>query len=252
MVSVLLSGRRQQKFLCMMQRFLNARHLLRLYPTGQLSVHHLMEMAQKTKARHIGTGVNVVSSSYLRGCFIQGGHGFDGFRHGLFRGLSHPVRRADDPHAQLFGKNQSVSGTSAVVGPDVIRVNQSHDRQAVFHIGIVDGMAPCQNASGLQHFFRSAPHNFSQDIQVGGFGEADNIESGFHFAAHGIDITQGIGRRDFPKGIGIVHHRRKKVQGLNHRCIRADAVNRRVVPAVIAHQKIRILRPPGQLFQDMA
>ena len=189
MVSVLLSGRRQQKFLCMMQRFLNARHLLRLYPTGQLSVHHLMEMTQEAKARHIGTSVNVVSSSYLRGCFIQGGHGFDGFRHGLFRGLPHPVRRADDAHAQLLRKNQSVSGTSAIVGPDSIRVYQAHDRQAVFHIGIVDGMASRQDASGLQHLFRSAPHDFSQDIQIRRLRKADDIQRGFHVATHGVDIA---------------------------------------------------------------
>ena len=127
MVSVLLSGRRQQKFLCMMQRFLDARHLLRLYPTGQLSVHHLMEMAQKTKARHISTGVNLVVSSYLRGCFIQRSHGRNRLRHRLFGSLAHPVRRADDTDAQLFRENQPVAGTSAIVGPDAIRVYQAHD-----------------------------------------------------------------------------------------------------------------------------
>ena len=131
-------------------------------------------------------------------------------------------------------------------------MNNAHDGQAVLHIHIVDGVAAHQHAAGLNDLLRAAPHDLPQNVQIPALGEADNIHGGFHLAAHGVDITEGIGGRNLTEGVGILHHGREEVQGLDNAGFIIDFIDSSVIRAVKADQQIRIGIALGQLAQHMA
>ncbi len=112
-------------------------------------------------------------------------------------------------------------------------------------------MSPDKGSSRLNDFLLSALQNPSQDVEIHRLREADDVQRGFDLAAHGIDITQRIGRHDLTEQVRVLHHRREEIEGLYDRKILADLVNRRIVVSVVPHQKIRILRPLRQPLQHM-
>ena len=134
----------------------------------------------------------------------------------------------------------------------MLRVYKPRHGQTVFHAAVCDGVPARQNTAGFRYFFGTAAQDLAQDVQIHAFRETNEIQSCFHLAAHGVDIAQRVGRRDLPEGIGVIHHRRKKVHGLHERHVFRDAVDGCIIPAVIPHQKVRVFLTPGQLFQNMA
>ena len=113
-------------------------------------------------------------------------------------------------------------------------------------------MPACKAAAGFCHLFSTAAQNLAQHIQVHILRKTDQIQGGLYLAAHGVDIAQGVCGCDLPKGIGVVHHRRKKVHSLHQCNVVRNAVDCGIIPAVIADQKIRVFFAPGQLFQNTA
>ena len=112
---------------------------------------------------------------------------------------------------------------------------------------------PARKASArFGHLLGSAAQNFAQNVQIHALREADKVQCSLHLASHGIDITQGIGSGDLPEGIGVVHHRRKKVHRLHQRNIICYAVHGGIIPAVVAHQQVRVFFPARQFFQNTA
>ena len=111
-------------------------------------------------------------------------------------------------------------------------------------------MAPHQQGSGFMDFIYAAGQNSFEILFGDQFqGDTDNIHGRQRLAAHGIDITQGIGRRYLTEQIGIIHNRRKKIHRLNQGDLRRQAVNSGVIRGFHADQKIRVL-PAGQTGQD--
>ena len=252
MVAVSLPRRRQQKFVCMAQRLGKNRHRPGLDAAAVGPVHHFVEVAQEAEPRHIRAGVNLVGPAALGGIFIQGGHGGDGGLHSLGTGLAHTVRGAENAHAQPLGQHQAVTCLGRVVGVNMVRVDNAHNRQAVFHIAIGDGVAPGQHAAGLRHLFRAAAHHLPQNIQVRLLREAHNVQRRFHLAAHGPYIAEGVGGCNLPEGVGVVHHRREKVQGLHHRHLVRQLIHGGVILAVVADEQRRVLVKLRQPFQHPA
>ena len=60
----------------------------------------------------------------------------------------------------------------------------------------------------------------AQDFGQHGHGqpvrrEADDVHGSPRFAAHGVDVGQGVGRRDAAEAVGIVDHRGEEIHGLD-------------------------------------
>ena len=113
-------------------------------------------------------------------------------------------------------------------------------------------MPACKASARFGHLLGSAAQNFAQNVQIHALREADKIQCSLHLAAHSIDITQGVGRCDLAEGIGVIHHRREKIYCLYQRDIICYAVYRRIIPAVVAHQQVRVFFPARQFFQNAA
>ena len=165
--------------------------------------------------------------------------------------LANPVGGADQSHPQRLGQDQLVAHLPGVVGVQVVGIHKSCDRQAVLDTAVCDGMPTGKDAPCLCHFFGTAPQDLTQNVQIHAFREADQIQCRLYLSPHGINIAQGVCRSDLSKGIGVLHHRREEIHRLHQCNILCNAVDRRIVPAVIAHQKIRVLFAPGELFQNM-
>ena len=132
-------------------------------------------------------------------------------------------------------------------------VDQAADAQAVLGLRVLDAVAACGHCASLRHLGRAplqdGPHRLPR--QAGGDGQQIHGQPGL--APHGVHVGEGIGRRDLPKVIGVVHHRWEEIHRLDQRQLIREAVHRSVIAGVIAHQQVGLKRPgqPGQnLLQD--
>ena len=209
-------------------------------------------MAQKAKARHIRGGVHFIPAGNFRRCFVQRRHGADGPGQVCGLCLSHPVGGADEPHAKGFGQDEFVPRAARIVGGEPARVHKAGDGKPILYARVGNGVPARQDASGLGHFFRAAAQDLPQHIQVHALGEADEVEGRLHLAAHRVHIAQGVGSGNLPKGVRVLDHGWKKVHRLHKGQIVCQAVNGRIVPAVVPHKEVRVFFAPGQLFQNAA
>ena len=188
-IPVPLACRCDEKFL---RRFCSSRkHRNLVCPdmTGNAGFHHLMQMAEKTKARHIRTCVNLILPRRLRGVFIQCHHRLHRFLEPFRIFFSHPVCRAENAGAKRFRQNQQVAHTACIVLPDSVRMYRSGYGKTVFYAVIRDRMPSRERAARLLYLFCTAAHNFTQKIQIHLLRKTDDIECCPHLAAHCINIT---------------------------------------------------------------
>ena len=161
-------------------------------------------------------------------------------------------RCGDDADAEGLRKDQHVSRLRAAVGPDPLRVHEAADRKPVNRLCSVNGMSAGDDGAGLIGLVVAAPQNFLDGLLLHAVGNAHDVEAELRLAAHGINIAEGIGRRDLPVKEGIVHNRRKKVRGLDQCPFLVQKINAGVITFVIAYQQTIIgmgseaLQKPGQ------
>ena len=171
----------------------------------------------------------------------------------MFRsGFAHAVCRAEQTYTQSFCQDQFVAGLAGIIGIHLFGVHKTGDGQTIFYACIGNGMTACQASSCFGNFFCTTAQDLPQNVQIHTLRKADQIQRSFYLASHGIDITQGIGSSDLPEGIRVVHHWRKKVHRLHQRNIICYAVHGGIIPAVVAHQQVRVFFPARQFFQNAA
>ena len=209
-------------------------------------------MAEEAESRHICRGMDSIFPADLSRRFIQGRHGLDCPCQMLRGSFPHPIGGTDEPHAQCFGQDELVSGPPGVIGIEVVRIYQARDREAVLDSRVCNGMPSCKDPARFGDFFRTAAQDLSQNVQIHTLWETDKVQRRLHFAAHRIDITEGIGRRDLAKRIGVLHHGREEIHRLHQCQIFCDLIHCRIIPTIIADQQIRVFLAPGKLFQNMA
>ena len=72
-------------------------------------------------------------------------------------------------------------------------------------------------------------------------GEADDRERRQRPAAHGVDVADGVGRRDLAEQIRVVHGRREHVHRLHERQVAVEQEHARVVAGRRADQHARVV-----------
>jgi hypothetical protein len=80
---------------------------------------------------------------------------------------------------------------------------------------------------------------------------AENGERHDRFAAHGVNVGNGVGRGDAAEIEGIVHDRREEVGGGNDAGVGVDLPHRGVVAGLRSHQKLREQRGGGLVRQQL-
>ena len=236
MISVSLSRCCKQKLIGIIKRLWNYRDCICIDPAGKFSIHHFMEMSEKTKSCHICTGMYFVFPADCRSIFVQCCHGRNCLIHCLFGSFLHTVRRTDNSDAKFLCQDQLIPRLCRIVLVHMLRMNDTCHRKAVFHITVRDRVPACECSARLNDFFRAALHNCTKDIQIHLFRKAHDIQRRLYLSAHRIDIAQSIGSGNLSKRIGILYHRREKIQCLHNRYIVRYAVHCRIIPAVISYE----------------
>ena len=182
---------------------------------------------------------------------VQGFHGGNGGIRGLLRCHLRLDAGGDQPRSQRLGKNQHIPGLSSSIGPEPVRAHKARNAEPVFGLLILHRVAAGQHRPRFLYLRGASRQNIPQHGGVQAGRKAGNVQRHRRFASHGVHIAEGVGRRDLPEGIGIVHHRREKVQGLDHGQIPADPVHRRVVGSLGSYYQIFVFKF-RQLAQNLS
>src|SRR5271166_7084917 len=103
-------------------------------------------------------------------------------------------------------------------------MDNSGDGTAEENVFIANGVPADDGAVCLFHFVEATANDFTKDGGVALFGKADNRESGDGFAAHGVNVAEGIGRSDLAEREWIVDDGREKIDGLNNRKVVGELI----------------------------
>ena len=210
-------------------------------------------MADQAEARHIGAGAGPQGHGNPGRVPVERRHQI---RHRPVLRTAQQLRLGgggQDTGTQGLGEHQQIPLPGPPVGQYRSGVDQAADAQAVLGLRVLDAVAACGHCASLRHLGRAplqdGPHRFPR--QAGGDGQQIHGQPGL--APHGVHVGEGVGRRDLPKVIGVVHYWREEIHRLDQRQLIREAVHRGVIAGVIAHQQVGLKRPgqPGQnLLQD--
>ena len=145
--------------------------------------------------------------------------------------------RTDCAAAQGFGQHQNIAGLGASLGKESLRVNQTGDGQPVLWLVVGDGMAPGNHRSGLDDLFRAAPQDLADYLRGHVGRKSAHVQGKNHLAAHSVNIAHGVGRGNGPVIIGIIHHRRKKVDGVDDGLLVIQFVDSSIIGRMQPNQK---------------
>ena len=73
------------------------------------------------------------------------------------------------------------------------------------------------------------------------FGEGGDVEGDGDLAAHGVDVTHGVGGGDGPELVGVVHERGEKIKRKHHRLLIVELVYSGVVERGQTDQEAGVL-----------
>ena len=108
-------------------------------------------------------------------------------------------------------------------------MHKASHTQTVFRLLILHRMTACQYSTGLLYLRSPSSQDLSQHRRIQAIGKSGDIQRHRRLSSHSIYITERIRRRYLSKGIGIIHHRRKKIKSLYHGLIITDPVDRSII-----------------------
>ena len=199
----------------------------------------LQRVAQQSEAGDVGQGMHSVQRGQIHagGVQLRGGR-----HHGLVAGGLQQVlleRGGQDAHAQGFAQHQQVAGLRRGIALQACRIDDADAHQAIDGLHRVDGVAARQRNT------RRAAHRLAAFEDLGDRLVRQHVDGHAHdgqchqrLAAHGIDVRQRIGGGDAAEVEGIVHDRHEEVGGGHDGLPVVDAVHRRVVSGLAAHQQV--------------
>ena len=147
----------------------------------------------------------------------------------------------DDPQSERLGQNQYVAHASTRVGNDGPGIDTPDDGQSEDRLLGLDRVAAHDGYSRLVCLLDRATENFAEHFgRQGPAREADQAERRQGNAGHGIDVAQGIGRRDRAEVIRAVDDRREKIGGEDQRQFVAESINSRVIGRCVTDDHVGI------------
>jgi len=205
---------------------------------------------QQAEPRHIGAGVDLGHLRHqLGGLPVERDHGPDGpvceGRVGLF-----PFQGgADDPRAEGFRQDEPVADAAAAVAKDPAGVDDPRDGETVFRLVVLHAVTAHEGDIRLVHLVQPALQDAVQHLHGELLrGKTDDVHCRDGPAAHGVDVRQGVGGRDLPEEIGVVHDGREEVQRQDDRQIVPQAVDPCVLEPLDPRDQVRV-GSHGQPFQ---
>ncbi len=82
-------------------------------------------------------------------------------------------------------------------------------------------MTANDRAARLSHFCQSTTQDLLENFDSAFFGKGYDGERGNGLSAHGVNVTERVGRGDLAKRKGVIDNRGEEVDGLHERKSRA-------------------------------
>src|ERR1019366_4704804 len=197
----------------------------------------------------IGAAVHVVAQHFLAGRTVQGEHGSNRRGHVRLAGDGALQCGSDDAGAEGLGEDQGVARPRAGVGQDARGVNDAGDGVAEFDLVIRHAVAAEDGAAGLVHHLGAALEDGLQIPRVFLGRPSQHGERGDGAAAHGIDVTQRVGRGDGAVGVRVIDDGREEIHCLHQGELRRQLVHAGIVGSVKPYQHI-LVGPTGHASQN--
>ena len=140
----------------------------------------------------------------------------------------------------LLRVEQHVIRLHARVAYDAVGMHGAEHGQAVFGLVVVDGMAAHDKGAGLAHLVGAAAHDLADDVGAQRDGKRQYVERDQRLCAHGEHVGKRVCRGDAAKLVGVVAHRREKVERQHRGRVVIDAVDGSIVARVEPQQQLGI------------
>ena len=202
---------------------------------------HLIAVAQKSKARYIGTSVDISGASHSLARFlVERCHvGVERIAHGG-RDQIRLDGGGEYAAAERLCQHQHIARLCADIFENAVGANKARDAQTVFRLIILNGVAARDDAAGFDRLCVAALQNGADVFFRQAVRHAQKVHRNLRLAAHGVYVAQCICRGDLTEEVRVVHNGGEKVDRFDDSDLIGDAVNGSVVAAVIADQKRRI------------
>ena len=203
-------------------------------------LRHLIAVAHERKARHIRAAVDAEAQHDIPRGLVERRHLAVEL---LQQRLLHQIgfcRRRDDADAERLCQDQRVARLRVRVGQHLFRMDEARHGQAVDRLRAVDRMPAGDDGPGLIRLVIAAAQDLAHGVAVHLVGQTHHVQRQLRLAAHRIDITQRVRRRNLPVEERVIDDRRKEVCCLYDGDVVRDLVDARVVALVVADEKPRV------------
>ena len=216
------------------------RHLGRLQCHGEVrAARHFQRVAEQAEAGDVGDGMyGIVAGQFAADAVELRGRG----QHlgialaGQFAFLD---RRGIYADPDRLGQDQGIAGPGAGVAAHLAGATETDHRKAVDRLRCVDRMAARHRNAGGGADAGAArddlAHVLDRDLVQ---RHAEDRQRHDRPGAHGVDVGEGIGRRDPAEVERIVDDRHEEIGGGDDACVVVDLPHRGVVAGLDPDQKL--------------
>ena len=149
--------------------------------------------------------------------------------------------RGQNPGAEPLGQHQSIPRAGTRVSDDPAGIDNAGHREAVFELGIIDGVATYHDRPRLGELLEPPTEDLCQDLEgEGAPREAGDREGGPWHPSHGVDVGEGVRRRDRSERVRVIDDRREEIDRAHDREVVAQAKHSRVVGSRASHEEIGV------------
>jgi hypothetical protein len=143
-----------------------------------------------------------------------------------------------------------ITSAHADIADHARRVHDARDGHAKLRLRIDDAVATNDDGSSFAYAFGPSPDDVTQNAQVQfAFGKGHDVQRGPGFRSHGVDIAEGVCRRDLTEGIWVVDDGREEIDSVDNGQVPSNAEDSGVVICFRADDHIRVLEA-WQAAQD--
>ena len=193
---------------------------------------NVSQVPEEAEPSHVCRSSDSVRQSSAHGPFVEGGHAGHRFGQIAFPDAAALEGGAQNARPKGLGQDQSVSWLCGGVGEQAVGMGFSDGGQAHKRLKRIHRVSPHDRTARAPGHICHAGQHFTEEGEGKFFPRpSDQAEREQRRRTHGVEIAQRIGSGDPTPGLGIVNDRGEKVHRGDQGAVRAQTIDRRIVPS---------------------